>query len=81
MANKVIRTSRQRKRYLNRNIKTLINIAKLSKDGKMKFSEFQDLAREEDIQDKKFHTHLNQACHLGYLKKYPKYIQFIKDYD
>lgn len=74
-------TSRERKRYLNRNIKTLINIAKLSENGKMKFSEFQDLAREEDIQEKKFHTHLNQACHLGYLKKYPKYIQLIKDYD
>ena len=74
-------SSRERKPYLNRNLKTLINIAKLSENGKMKFSEFQDLAREEDIQDKKFHTHLNQACHLGYLKKLPKYIEFIKDYD
>ena len=47
----------------------------------MKFSEFQDLAREEEIRDNKFYIHLNQACYLGYLKKQAKYIQFIKDYD
>ncbi|MFX1395075.1 MAG: helicase-related protein, partial [Promethearchaeota archaeon] len=73
--------SKKKKCYLNKNIKTLINIAKLSENGKMKYSEFQVLAREEEIFDSKFYIHLNQACNLGYLKKHANHIQFIKDYD
>jgi len=72
---------KEKKYYLNKNIKTLINIAKLSENGKMKYSEFQDLAREEELFDRKFYIHLNQACNLGYLKKQANYIQFIKDYN
>jgi hypothetical protein len=72
----------ERKIYLNHNVKTLIRLAKTySVDGKMTFSEFKALAEEEDIIEKKFYAHLNQACYLGYLKRTSKEVQFIKDYD
>ena len=69
---------RQPKQYLNKNIKTLINIAKYSENGKTEFSKFQALANEENITDKKFYTHFNQACNLGYLKKEKNYVLLIK---
>ena len=78
---KKISKSSERKIYLNKNVKTLINIAKISRNGKVGFSEFQDLAREEDICDRKFFAHFNQACYLGYLKKSSDYVQFIKDFN
>ena len=72
----------ERKIYLNHNVKTLIRIAKTySVDGKMALSNFKEFAEEEDIIEKKFYAHLNQACYLGYLKRTAKEIQFIKDYD
>ncbi|MFX0186468.1 MAG: DEAD/DEAH box helicase [Candidatus Hodarchaeota archaeon] len=73
--------SKERKFYLNKKIKTLINIAKLNENGKIKLSKFQDLARGEDLFDKKFYFYFNQACNLGYLKKQADYVQCIKDYD
>jgi len=73
---------KERKRYINGNVKTLINIVKtFNENGKLAFSEFQDLAEDEDITDKKFYAHLNQACYLGYLKRGSDCVQFIKDYD
>ncbi len=75
-------TQNKRKRYINNNVKTLINIAKLySINGKIALSEFKELASEEDIIEKKFYAHYNQACYLGYLKKAGNYVQFIKEYD
>ena len=72
----------ERKIYLNHNVKTLIRIAKTySVDGKIPFSDFKEFAEEEDIIEKKFYAHLNQACYLGYLKRTTKEVQFIKDYD
>jgi GTP1/Obg family GTP-binding protein len=74
--------STKRKVYLNHNVKTLIRIAKTySVDGKMDLSDFKELAKEEEIIEKKFYAHLNQACYLGYLKRTAKEVQFIKDYD
>ncbi|MFX1457243.1 MAG: helicase-related protein [Promethearchaeota archaeon] len=71
-----------RKNYLNKNVKALIQLVKTYGDnGKLDFKLFQDLAREEDIVEKNFYIHLNQACFQGYLKKYDDYIQFIMDYD
>jgi superfamily II DNA/RNA helicase len=72
----------ERKIYLNHNVKTLIRIAKTySVDGKMSLSDFKEFAEEEDIIEKKFYAHFNQACYLGYLKRTAKEVQFLKDYD
>ncbi len=72
----------ERKIYLNRNVKTLIKIAHTySVDGKMPLSDFKEFAQEEDIIDKKFYIHFNQACHLGYLKRNTDTVEFIMDYD
>jgi len=68
------------KRYLNKNVKTLINIAKYNDNGITEFSKFQALASVEDIADRKFYTHFNHACNLGYLKKEKNYVHLIKDY-
>ncbi len=68
--------------YLNRNLKTLVDIVKTySEDNKIRFSRFQDLAEEEEITERKFYTHFYQACNLGYLKRQAEQVFFIKDYD
>ncbi len=70
------------KTYLNKNVKSLINIVKTySINGVLDYKKFQELARDEDIIDKKFYVHLNQACYLGYLKKLDNQVQFIMDFD
>ncbi len=70
------------KKNLNKNLKALINIVKnYSRNGQLDYNEFQELARDEEIIDRKFHIHFNQACFLGYLKKSDNYVQFIMDYD
>ncbi|MBY9009278.1 MAG: DEAD/DEAH box helicase [Candidatus Lokiarchaeota archaeon] len=72
----------ERKIYLNHNVKTLIRIAKTySIEGKMSLSDFKEFAEEEDIIEKKFYAHFNQACYLGYLKRTAKEVQFVMDYD
>lgn len=73
---------KEQKIRLNKNIKTLINITKThGKNGKMDFSLFKNLARDEEIADDKFNVHFNQACYLGYLKKEKNNIvSLIKDY-
>ncbi len=74
--------SKEPKIYLNKNLKTLINIIKTyGKDGRLDFPKFQNLAEEEEITDRKFFIHFNQACYLGYLKKHLNCVHFIKDYD
>ncbi|MBY8983179.1 MAG: hypothetical protein KGD57_09535 [Candidatus Lokiarchaeota archaeon] len=52
-----------------------------STDGKISLSEFKEFTEEEDIIEKKFSAHFNQACYLGYLKRVGNELQFIKDYD
>ncbi len=80
MRGKKNEVSKKHKVYLNKNLKTLINIAKYSENGQMEFSKFRALARIEDIVDKKFYTHFNHACNLGYLKKEKNYVRLIKDF-
>ena len=73
--------SRKKKpqRYLNKNVKTLINIAKnYNTDGKIEFSKFQALANQEDITDKKFNIHFNHACYLGFLKRDGNHVCIVK---
>ena len=73
---------KSRKRYLNKNVKALIQLVKtFGENGKLDFKELKDLAREEEIVDLKFYTHFNQACFQGYLKKHEDYVQFIMDHD
>ena len=73
---------KQRKIYLNKNVKTLINIVKTyGKDDLLDFKELQKLAIEEEIADRKFYIHLNQACFQGYLRKQGNAVQFMTDYD
>jgi len=80
--NKKMPDSTKRKVYLNHNVKTLIRIAKTySVDGKMALSDFKEFAKEEEIIEKKFYAHLNQACYLGYLRRSKNEVEFIMDYD
>ncbi|MFW9821725.1 MAG: helicase-related protein [Candidatus Thorarchaeota archaeon] len=73
---------KSRRKYLNKNVKVLIQLVKTyGEDGKLNFKKFQDLAREEEIIDKNFYIHLNQACFQGYLKRIDDYVQFLMDYD
>lgn len=72
----------ERKMYLNKNVKTLIKIAETySEDGKMPLSEFKELAQEEEIIEKKYYIHFNQACRLGYLKRVADEVHFVVGYD
>ena len=72
----------KKKTYLNKNVKSLINIVKTySINGALDYKKFQELAQDEDIDDKKFYVHLNHAIFLGYLKKIDNQIQFIMDYN
>jgi Fanconi anemia group M protein len=71
-----------RKLYLNKNVKALIQLVKTyGENGKLGFKDLQNLAREEEIVDRKFYVHFNQACFQGYLKKHEESVQFIMDYD
>jgi superfamily II DNA/RNA helicase len=75
-------SQKQRKMYLNRSVKTLINIVKTySQDDLLDFGELKQLATDEEIVDRKFYIHFNQACHQGYLRKHGNAVQFIMDYD
>ncbi|MBY9011446.1 MAG: DEAD/DEAH box helicase family protein [Candidatus Lokiarchaeota archaeon] len=72
----------ERKNYLNKNVKTLIKIAETySVNGKIPLSEFKEFAEEEEIIEKKYYTHFNQACRLGYLKRVADEVHFIMSYD
>ncbi|MFW9783417.1 MAG: helicase-related protein, partial [Candidatus Heimdallarchaeota archaeon] len=89
MKNKIMkfkgkRNSNQNKRkiYLNKNLKSLINIVKgFGEEGKIDFDRLLELAEEEEIVEKKFITHFNQACYLGYLKKQNNCVHFLRDYE
>ena len=70
----------KRKRYLNKNVKSLINLVKTyGDDGKLDFSELQELAKDEEIVDRKFYVHFNQACYQGYLKRQENIVYYIMD--
>jgi ERCC4-related helicase len=72
----------KKKLYINKNVKTLINLVKVfAEKGKLEFNRLLDLAKEEEIEDRKFYTHFNQACYLGYLKKHNNEVHFLMDYD
>jgi Fanconi anemia group M protein len=74
--------SNTNKIYLNQHVKLLINLVKTyGIDKKLDYTELQELARNEDIADKKFKIHFNQACFLGYLKKLNNQVYFIMDYN
>ena len=73
---------KKRKIYLNRNVKALINLVKtFGENGNLDFKKLQDLAKEEEIVDRKFYIHFNQACFQGYLKRQKDSVQFVMDYD
>lgn len=75
-------SSIKKKRYLNRNLKTLVNLAKTyNVSGKIALSYLKELAQEEDIIDEKFYTHFNRACYLGYLKRNAGEVVFLSDYE
>jgi ERCC4-related helicase len=68
------------KQYLNNNLKQLVKIAKFyNKNGRLKFSKFEQLARDENILDRKFQIHFNHACSLGFLKKENEDVLFLMD--
>jgi len=72
---------KQIKRNLNKHVKTLINLVKIHGiNEKLDFYKFQNLANEEEITDKKFYIHFNQACYLGFLKKESGNVKLISDY-
>ena len=77
---KVNYSSKEPKQYLNNNLKRLIKIAKFyNKNGRLKISQFEQLASDEDITDQKFLIHFNHACNLGYLKKDNEDVIFLMD--
>jgi len=79
---KTPKMQKEHKAYLNKNVKCLINLAKTySKSGKINFKKFEELARNEDIENKKFYIHFNQACYLGYLKKQNDFVHFVMDFE
>lgn len=82
MKGKSAQKTNKPKRYLNNNVKTLINIAKTyCEDGRLSLLEFKEFASQEEIVEKKFYVHFNHACNLGYLEKNAEYVLFVKDYD
>ncbi|MFX1568376.1 MAG: helicase-related protein [Promethearchaeota archaeon] len=82
MKKKGIRKPTEQKVYLNKHVKSLITIVKTyGIDGILNYEKFQELAREEDIVDRKFKIHFNQACFLGYLRKLDNSVHFVMDYD
>ena len=71
----------KKKIYLNKNVKTIINLVEIfSKNDVLEYSKLEKLAMEEDIVDKKFFLHFNQACNLGYLKREQSKVHFIKSF-
>ena len=71
-----------RKIYLNKNIKSLINLVKnYGIEGKLDYKELLELAKQEEIVDRKFNIHFNQACFRGYLRKQDNFVHLIMDYD
>ncbi|MFW9874002.1 MAG: hypothetical protein ACFFG0_12920, partial [Candidatus Thorarchaeota archaeon] len=71
-----------RKLYLNQNVKYLINMVKIfGENGKIDFKVLLELAKDEQILERKFYTYLNQACYQGYLRKQENYVHLIMDYE
>jgi Fanconi anemia group M protein len=71
---------KQRKTYLNKNLKTIINLVKTySQNDLLDYAELKQLAANEEIVNRKFYIHFNQACHQGYLRRQENDVQYIKD--
>ncbi len=78
---KGIRKPTKQKVYLNKHVKSLIKIVKTyGMNGILDYEKFLELARDEDIVDRKFNIHFNQACFLGYLRKLDNSVHFVMDY-
>ncbi|MFX1355850.1 MAG: DEAD/DEAH box helicase [Promethearchaeota archaeon] len=76
------KTIRENRNYLNKKLKTLINIVKnFCIDGKIDFLSFKQRAHDEEISEDKFYLHFNQACYLGYLKRIGDDVQLVMDYE
>ncbi|TFF87877.1 MAG: DEAD/DEAH box helicase [Promethearchaeota archaeon] len=74
--------NKKKKRYINNNVKTLVNLAKFYEDDNgIDLSEFQKYASQEDIIEKKFWVHFNRACYLGFLKKEKDRVYLIKHFN
>ena len=72
----------KKKIYLNKNLKTLVNLAKVyNVKGRINYTEFQELAQEEEITEQKFYTHFYQACKLGFIKKEKDQVIFLMECD
>ncbi|MHA1284239.1 MAG: DEAD/DEAH box helicase [Promethearchaeota archaeon] len=77
-----LKKDKRPKRYLNRNLKTIVNLVKIyGENGKINFNKLYSLAQEEDIAEKKFYSHFYQACNLGFIKKINNQVYFINNYD
>ncbi|MBY9007426.1 MAG: DEAD/DEAH box helicase [Candidatus Lokiarchaeota archaeon] len=75
-------SKKKKKIYLNNNLKTIVRLVETySENGKIGLSKLIELAEFEEIIDRKFYAHFNQACNLGYLKKNQKSVQLIKCLD
>mgnify|MGYP006278393121 CR=1 FL=1 len=72
---------KKRKRYLNHNVKTLIDAVKFSEEKRLPLNKFKEFAEQEDICGRKYYIHFNRACYLEYLKKEGGQVIFLKDYD
>ncbi|TFG00394.1 MAG: DEAD/DEAH box helicase [Promethearchaeota archaeon] len=71
----------ERKHYLNRNAQTIVQLVETySKDNKIHLDKLKELAEQEEITDKKFWIHFNNACYRKYLKKKGNYVLFLKEY-
>ncbi len=82
LKSKKTKQSNNQKIYLNKHVKSLINLVKIyGKNGSIDYNKFQELAREEDIIDNKFFVHFNQACFLGYLKILDNQVHFVMDFE
>ena len=73
---------REKRVYLNKNLKTIIKlVGTYNIDGKIELEKLKKLAEFEEIVDKKFYIHFNQACNLGYLRKNNNHVELIKSLD
>lgn len=81
LKSKKIKQNNRQTTYLNQKIKSLINLVKTyGLEGTIDYNKLQKLAHNEDIVDRKFHIHFNQACFLGYLRKLNNQVYLVMDY-
>jgi len=71
---------KDKKEYLNRNVRALINIVKTygNKNGELDFNTLVKYAEIENIIGQRFYRYFNNACYLNYLKKQGDKVFLIK---